>query len=87
MFRLPENLDRTKPLRLLIQGGIYAWAGDKDRERFGLTLWRGPRAVAAASVDPMGRMLTVDASKSTGGIAGYEFEVCGAGKHATTSPR
>jgi hypothetical protein len=87
VFGLPEKLDRTKPLRLLIQGGIYAWGGGKDSERFCLTIWRGPRAVAVATVDAMGRMLNVDASKSTGDIATYEFEVRFAGKQTTTSPR
>ncbi len=87
VFGLPENLDRTKPMRLLIQGGIYAWGGGKDSERFCLTIWRGPRAVAVATVDAMGRMLTVDASKSMGDIARYEFEVRGAGKQTTTGPR
>jgi hypothetical protein len=86
-FGLPEDLDRTRPLRLHIQGGIYAWSGGKDSERFCLTIWRGPRAVAVATVDAMGRMLTVDASKSTGDIAGYEFELRGAGKQATSGPR
>jgi hypothetical protein len=84
---LPKDFDRTKPLRLLIQGGIYAWGGGKDSERFCLTIWRGPRAVVLATVDPMGRVLTVDASKSTGDIASYEFEIRGRGKHVTTSPR
>lgn len=87
VFTLPENLDRSKPLKLLIQGGIYAWSGGKDSDRFCLTIWRGPRAVAVATVDAQGRVLTVDASKSTGEIVGYEFEILGIGRHATPNTR
>jgi hypothetical protein len=85
VFTLPENLDRSKPLKLLIQGGIYAWSGGKDSDRFCLTIWRGPRAVAVATVDAQGRVLTVDASKSTGEMSVTSLRFSGsAARHPNT---
>ena len=65
-FRLSPALDLGQPVRLVISGGIYAWRGDKDRERFSLTLWRGLRARPRVQMDTAGRVCSVDASSSTG---------------------